>query len=589
MRSTFDARPAAAGRTFFRWSAYVAFGLAGLAVFARFSVASGFDAIPGNIGDARFVLYICEHWHQVFAGRAPWLSPPILYPTQGVLGYSEAMFALGAAYSGLRHLGLDPFAAYQAVVLALPFVGYLGAVWLLRSGFGIGPLPAVVAGLLFAFSSPMATSMVHAQLEAVAFVPFIAMLLLRYLAKLDARERGATAWGAAFSALLALLAYTSFYVAWFLALFTCLALLLVVGGLLARRRAAVLVGWSRRARDGWKSLAVTAVVLAVCNVPFALTYAPVLRLFSRRPWVQEVLPGLPSPIDLVNVGWENALWGSMLRKIGPGLQLRPGFWELDKGIPLVTLAAFLAVAAYVFSGRGRATSAALDPSAVPAARMPAVVMLCAATIGLAWLLMLKVGDRSLWWLVYRGFPGGGAVRSAYRFNIVLMLPLVVVVAFGLDLAVRRLRASRIGVGAPVAAGLLAALMVAEQMNDHRDVLGKREERELLARVPPPPPDCRSMVVTADRDLHDGWWAPLQLHAMLLSQRFGIPTVNGYSGWTPEDWHLHLPTTPGYRDRVKAWATAHGVLDGLCEYHADSRTWRPFGGGSPLAIPSSRER
>lgn len=576
-------------RTFLRWTAYTVFGLAGLALFARFSVASGFDAIPGNVGDARFVLYICEHWHKVFASTAPWLSPPILHPTQNVLGYSEAMFALGAAYSVLRRLGLDPFAAYQAVVLALPFVGYIGAVWLLRRGFGVGSFSAVLGGLLFAYSSPMATSMVHAQLEAVALVPYVAMFLLQYLANLGSRDAAARASGIAFSVLLALLAYTSFYVAWFFVLLACVAVLLVAGWSLARRRGEVLVGWGRLARQSWRSLAVNAVVLALCSIPFVVTYAPVLRLFSRRPWVQEVLPGLPSAIDLVNVGWENAVWGSFLKKIGPGLQLRPGFWELDKGIPLVTLSLFVAVAAYVFSRPAQARPAARHPALVPAARMPAIVMLCAGAVGLAWLLTLKAGDRSLWWLVYRGFPGGGAVRSAYRFNILLMLPLVVVVTYGIDLALERFRASQHRVAGLLAAGLLAGIMVAEQHNEHRDVLSKRDERELLARAPAPPAHCRTMVVTADKDLHDGWWAPLQLHTMLVSQRFGIPTVNGYSGWTPEDWHLHFPTVPGYRDRVRVWATTHGVLDGLCEYHADSRTWRPFVAESPVAIPSSRER
>jgi hypothetical protein len=84
-----------------------------------------------------------------------------------------------------------------------------------------------------------------------------------------------------------------------------------------------------------------------------------------------------------------------------------------------------------------------------------------------------------------------------------------------------------------------------------------------------------MVLMAENDLYGGWWAPLQLHAMLISQRYDLPTVNGYSGWTPEGWDLHLPTTPGYRERVLAWANRHQVLSGLCAYHVDTRTWGDF--------------
>lgn len=590
MGSTFRDRGEPA-RKLLRWSAYAILGIAGFALFFRHSVASGLDAIPGNIGDARFVLYVCEHWHKVFAGRVPWLSPPILYPTQGVLGYSEALFAFGGAYSVLRHLGLDPFGAYQTVVMALPLVGYAGAVWLLRRGFGFGSFAAVVGGLLFAYSSPMATSMAHAQLQAVAFVPYLLLFAVHFLSSLGSPGRMGMASGLAFAVGFPLLAYTCFYIAWFVVLFACLAILLVVGARLALLRLDVLAAWGRAAGRGWKRLVVSAFVLVVCTIPFVLTYAPVVRLFERRRFAEEVLPLLPVPIDLLNVGFENAVWGPALRKLAPGLDARPGFWELDKGIPFVLLALFVASCAYVLLRYRQLRTAPAAPAVLPAPLLPAAALLCAATTAIAWLLMVRLGNRTLWSLVYDRFPGGGAVRAAFRSNTVLMLPLVIVVAYGLDLAVRRLRRLRAAPRATglVALSLLAGFLVVEEHNGHRDVLGKREERALLAGAPAPPAACRTMVVTADKDLYAGWWAPLQLHAMLVSQKYEIPTVNGYSGWTPEPWDLHFPAAQGYRERVRLWASRNGVLDGLCAYHVDTRAWSPFEAGSSAAIPSSRDR
>src|SRR5437867_2858617 len=95
-------------------AAVVAVGLLLLGWFVKYTVTSWFDAIPGNIGDAKFLLYICEHWYQVFTGRADWLSPGIFYPQAGVLGFSDALFLFGAAYSLLRTLGFDSYVAYQS-------------------------------------------------------------------------------------------------------------------------------------------------------------------------------------------------------------------------------------------------------------------------------------------------------------------------------------------------------------------------------------------------------------------------------------------------------------------------------------------
>src|SRR5438105_2202138 len=91
-------------------------GLLLLAWFLKYTVTSRFDLIPGNIGDAKFLLYICEHWYQVFTGRASWLSPAFFYPQTGTLGFSDSLFLFGLVYSAFRSIGRDSYAAYEIVV-----------------------------------------------------------------------------------------------------------------------------------------------------------------------------------------------------------------------------------------------------------------------------------------------------------------------------------------------------------------------------------------------------------------------------------------------------------------------------------------
>ena len=312
--------------------------MAGTFWFFRFVILSKFDEIPGNIGDARFLIYTCEHWHKVFQGTAAWLSPPIFYPIQGVLGYSDALFIYAVPFSFFRYLQLDIYTSFQAIVLTLPILAYAGTVWLLRSALGLGRCAAIVGAMLFAFSSPMATSMAHAQLQSVAFVPYLVLLLSYYVRNIHTLKGRLS--GLGFAVLFPLLAYTSFYIAWYFAIFSLLIGFLAIFGVIVTGQNEKLFSWLRYLSDNRLSLVINLFVCIVCGIPFLVTYIPILRLFSGRSF-QETWLMLPMPIDLVNVGFDNAVWGPALQALAPGLQSRPLFWELDKGLPPLTLIFFL--------------------------------------------------------------------------------------------------------------------------------------------------------------------------------------------------------------------------------------------------------
>jgi hypothetical protein len=272
---------------------------------------------------------------------------------------------------------------------------------------------------------------------------------------------------------------------------------------------------------------------------------------------------LPSPIDFLNVGFENYAWGWLLRAVNPLLQARPLFWELDKGLPLILFIVFV-YGSFASIWKSRYSQSGRD----------LLVLICAMTVWLAWLLMVQLDGYSLWWFIYRFLPGGGAIRAVYRFNINLMLPVVIVVGFVMDewLTILKRRASRLGITALIA---LAIAMVFEEGNRHRDLLSKSEERAFRSTVPPAPDYCRAMVIRAETDTHMGWWGPLQLDAMLIAQANRIPTLNGYSGWFPDGWALQFPTQDNYEQAVRNWATHHNVLSGLCTFHYETRQWQKF--------------
>jgi MFS family permease len=493
----------------------------------------------------------------------------MFFPVRGSLGYSDALFLYGVPFSAARLLGIDIFSSFELIILSLPLVGYIGALWLFRGALQLGRLPAVIGSLLFAFSSALAASSAHGQLYAVALVPYVVVSLVAYLRRISTGK--ALIPGISLAMLYPLLAYTSFYIAWFLLLFLAIITAIAIVSQVACNGWGPIRHWLRCVLRHWHSVATPAVIAGLSSIPFVMTYLPVLRLFPRRPF-SEVIPLLPTPIDLFNVGFDNILWGWALRRLVPGLQARPAFWELNKGLSPVVLLGFILALLFIVWTRN-----AQDDDQEPghAYRMRSLVFLCAGGVCLMWFLLLRWDDHSLWWVVYRLWPGGGAIRAAYRFNILLMLPVAFVIAYCLDRTIchfRRIRCRR-GIAFIV---LISLFMVAEQASGfHRDILSKQSQRAMLSGVAKPPAFCRSMAMLMKTDPYSGWWAPPQIDAMLISQRFGIPTVNGYSGWTPEGWDLHLPAAPGYTQRVITWAKEHQIANGLCFYVPETNTWSLF--------------
>jgi hypothetical protein len=105
----------------FGWPSAV-FLLAG-AVFFRTFLRSGFDVVMGENVDARFDIFIREHFLQVLSGAAQLTSPPMFFPVKDTLGYSDAYLLGALIYVPARLLGADPFLSLTLIGLVL--VGFV--------------------------------------------------------------------------------------------------------------------------------------------------------------------------------------------------------------------------------------------------------------------------------------------------------------------------------------------------------------------------------------------------------------------------------------------------------------------------------
>ncbi len=196
--------------------------------------------------------------------------------------------------------------------------------------------------------------------------------------------------------------------------------------------------------------------------------------------------------------------------------------------------------------------------------------LCGATLILA-LLPLETKFGSAWVVVWH-IPGATAIRAIDRIEIAGNLVAALALVLLATEALRRWHRLRESLPLRVVGIALLCLIVVEQVHDtSNSTLRRSTELAMLDAVPPAPSGCTSFFVTDSRPNQIPYFQ-FQTSAMLISQRVGVPTLNGYSGDTPTGWGLMSPDAADYRATVKAWTSANGIATGVCSLDLGSMTW-----------------
>jgi len=526
-------------------------------VFFRNQIANGFSLLLGDRHDAVIALSIMEHWRNVLAGAAEWSRTAYFHPVPGTLGYNDGYLLFGLVYAAFRGGGADPFLGGELTNMAMRAVGFLSMHAACRRVLGLSFGWSLLGAALFALSNNLFIRASHAQLFSICFLPALAVLLHGAGSALFAGRRGALlGWGAAFVLLFAALLMTGFYMAWYFAFLsgaTLLAWLLVAGD---GQRRALMVSFRGAA---WP-LALLVALALVANAPFLVLYLPKAAETGMHSW-ETALQHAPTPLDMLHVGEANLLFGWLVTLLN-GV-FRPDFpsWsERMTGLTPVLLLVFGASVLWLWRG----ASGGMKP--VRRAWLRALALASLAT----WVLCLRFGDATGWWLVWSAVPGARAARVVARYQLVLAIPVIGLAVLVLADWARRLPA--------VAMAPLAALLLLEQVNGYAPLfLDRPLELARLRAVPVPPAECRAFYVSAAREesrFGEAVEDPYNhnTEAMLIAAVLRLPTVNGISTFNPPGWPASWPGQPGYKAEVAAWARDHGVA-GLCGLDLRRMTWQ----------------
>jgi hypothetical protein len=542
-----------------------------MALFFRAPILSGFDLGFGERGDGMIEISILEHWRNVLTGAAAWQTTNYFHPYTGTLGYNDGYFLYGLVYSFWR-LFADPFHADTLNILTFKTIGFVAAYLLVARTLGWGRSAASLVALLWTVASNISLQAVHAQLQSVALLPVAMMLAIAIVrAEQEKRHRRARLLAVALAALMAAWLLTAYYMAWF-TIFSAGLFAVCWCALSGNWRPAALLGLARRHAG---TLACAAGAFIVLIIPFLAIYLPKVRETGGEPY-HEMLGYLVTPlVDMINVGADNYVWGWIFRPLlalvhailpaDPALPGRVLGGEHESGVPLI-LFILIVTAAWRIIVRRRAGQ---DRAASTELRAFALAMM------VAWLLTLQFWVASPWGLVFELVPGAKGMRVVSRYQLWLVLPFLLLV-----LATWRERATLLARSKPWLAGLIVALLVAENLSAESPArLSRSEQRAALWGIPAPPAGCASFYVVAARrneplflNAYMNARYPHNVDAMFLAELWRVPTINGFSTFNPPDWKFTDPLAADYDARVMDYARRH-KLRGLCRL--DMRRAHPW--------------
>lgn len=535
----------------------LALGVLGTAAWHKPLLASGFDRIPGDRGDAREFVYLVEHWYHVFRGQAELLSPSMFYPVKGTIGYSETMFVHALPYSGLRLAGMDMFSALAIPLVLFNFLNYVACFFLLRRVLALNIVASVAGAMFFAFNSPRLNHAGHYPFQASFFLPLVIACVVRFAQRQgDLTQRQAFGLLAAAALCLALQFVISPYQGWFFVFWSCLFLVIIFSIRSTRRFAVEIV------RRFWPALAGTALVLMIGLYPLLLVYMPVAASVGPRPYTL-VHDLTPDAWSLVRMGEGNYIWGGVAASLS---RLRPLFsTELNVGIGLVPSLALLLALLWAVRTIVDDMRSPKSEAATPGTQRLFLAALILATALFYAIGMKYWGGSSPWRLVYRFVPGADGLRAIARYVLVLALPMSI--AFGM-LVHRGLETISAQPTALARRGLTAALLavvafgIVEQFGRTPSFSRRKELSRLETLAASLPRDCAVFYAAAAPD-RDPVKHGDQIDAMLISVMRGVPTLNGYGGHVPPGWSLREVEAPDYEQRVAQWIARYHVTVPVC--------------------------
>lgn len=532
--------------------------------FFSFQKMIGTDALFGDLGDGRLTNLVAEHWFHFFKGEAAFADLGTLYPAENTLAYSDMLLGFGILHTLLRFAGLNMYLAYKYTILLVHAVGTFSTYYLLRRVLDTNNIWALFGSIAFSFSDSIISALVHTQLAAFCLLPIVSVFVIRFFQNLKCRKkRNLYAYSAI--TVIVLILYTSWYTAFFLALFAVITLLTGMA-VLAVNQISIKKTLSDLFHILQWDLAGYILVSVLLVLPFIFLELPIMKMAGGYDF-SGLSIYMPEPIDVIHVSGSNWLLGRWMRE---SAIFQGKSSEVKAGFSIVLLLAFLGSFITLFIKGRREKNRAITGKIIM------IIISISIIVGI--LIMLKYGNGfSPWKYVYSFFPGAKAIRAVGRGLLFLSFPMAIVTAVMLnELDADSLMSKKQPILSVVGKFLLVIALVLTEINTVGPMSAWNAEDSFkrVESVSEPPEDCKSFFLS--NPLSTLTEPYLQTDAWEIADYLNLKTINGYSGTFPTGWGgIWNIRSDIYKNAVWKWIDDHQI-ENVYEYDQTANAWLPAG-------------
>jgi hypothetical protein len=472
----------------------------------------GFDAVPGDLGDARFNTIVLEHtWLWLKGVHHSLFDMPMFAPFPNTYAYSDYLFGSAPIYWCFRSFGLEPHLSFVSWMVASGALNCLSYTYLVQRFFIRNVWLATFAGYVFAYSLPHLSFLNHAQTFPAFFIVLSAIGALLWFEKPTSQI---APWLFFTGAALQFISGYYFFWFWLWTLATIAAY-----ALRTPERRKKTITFLRAISKPQTLLAI--LVNAAYASPFLFHYLLAAKEFGRRGWVDisNSVPRLYSWFAIPRDHWE---WS--VTPFRSWILSLPMLDEQTISLGLITWAGCIFGLVHLFRKR----------SEYRFMTIPILTTL---------FFTLTSGRISLWALVSYFFPGGGAIRAVGRIQIFFLLFWGVILAMGIQSLWNSKIKWRRSLAIVIVLGFFAENIYISEWTFSRAESNSRIAGLMRAT----PPDCE--VLIHQKAIQSGRYQET-VDTVLAAFALGKMTVNGYSGNSPSGYNESLMHPEVLQQRFK---------------------------------------
>lgn len=470
-------------------------------------VGTSLEYFPGDLGDARFNIYILEHAHRFFCGQdISFWNASFMYPEKNVITYSDNLLGTAFLYSLFRLGGLDSLTSFQYWFLVMVVLNYTSCYYLLRFIFK-NYFAAVLGAIVYASSICLQSQIGHAQTIPRFTLPLAIWMGLLFFRELKPKF---------FFLMLLFMVYQIYcgiYLGFMSAVPLCLTLII---SLILQRK----VLFIQLKNKKWLlEMAVSVIVNLLVLLPLILPYWERSKDTGLNDY-ENVLVTVPTFKCYFYCNPGSLFWG-FLEHVADEY-----FWFWNYKIFCGGVAT-LSILSFFLYGIIRILKR--DLVNVKNSYVPVLLFLSFFTF----LFFLKVNDSSLYYFIYK-LPGFGSLRALQRVINVELISYAIAVAFISSVLLKEVNTIK----SLMLFVMLTTLIIADNwvnpVSIHRTKKEIAQVRvlDLINKMKNIP---KGYIVSYEPDSLKSNPIDYQIDAMLACQNLNLKCINGYTATSPKNY------------------------------------------------------